>query len=160
MSALTPFGPSDRFSGPEPFMRENRRTALICAALAVGTLLLYAPVAGFDFINLDDPIYVSTNVHLRDGLGWRGIAWCFQSIILGNWIPLVWLSYMVDYQFHGFNPAGYHVTNVFLHTANAVLLFLVLKRMTGACWRSAMVAALFAWHPMRVESVAWIAERK
>ena len=133
---------------------------MVCAALALGTLLLYAPTLTFDFINWDDPQYVINNSHLNGGLGWRGLAWCFQTGYGGNWIPLVWLSYMLDYQFHALNPAGYHATNVLLHAASAVLLFLILKRMTGTLWRSAMVAALFAWHPMHVESVAWIAERK
>jgi Flp pilus assembly protein TadD len=141
-------------------MRESRRTVVICAALALGTLVLYAPVLGFDFIDWDDPQYVIGNFHLRDGLDWRGLAWCLQTPYGSHWIPLVWLSYMLDYQFHALNPSGYHVSNVLLHTADAVLLFLILKRMTGAFWRSAMVAALFAWHPMHVESVAWIAERK
>jgi Flp pilus assembly protein TadD len=133
---------------------------VICVVLALGTLLLYAPVLTFDFINWDDPDYVTKNFHLYGGLSWRGLAWCFQLGYGGNWIPLVWLSYMLDYQFHALNPAGYHATNVVLHTANTVLLFLVLKQMTGAVWRSAMVGALFAWHPMHVESVAWVAERK
>jgi Flp pilus assembly protein TadD len=133
---------------------------VICVALALGTLLLYAPVLGFGFISLDDPQYVVNNFHLRGGPGWRGLAWCFQTGYGGNWIPLVWLSYMLDYKFYALNLAGYHASNVLLHTANALLLFLILKRMTGTFWRSAMVAALFAWHPMHVESVAWIAERK
>jgi protein O-mannosyl-transferase len=133
---------------------------VICVALTLGTLLLYAPVLGFGFISLDDPLYVVNNFHLHGGLGWRGLAWCFQTGTGGNWMPLVWLSYMLDYQFYALNLAGYHATNVLLHTANAVLLFLILKRMTGTFWRSAMVAALFAWHPMHVESVVWITERK
>ncbi|MGP8201342.1 MAG: tetratricopeptide repeat protein [Limisphaerales bacterium] len=140
-------------------MRDGRRTLAVCAALAVGTLLLYAPVLCFDFITWDDPLYVVNNFHLQRAPGWHGLAWCFTSYG-GNWIPMVWLSYMLDYQFHALNPAGYHATNVLLHAANAMLLFLVLKRMTGAFWRSAMVAALFAWHATHVESVAWIAERK
>jgi hypothetical protein len=141
-------------------MRKDRRTLVICAALALGTLLLYAPALGFGFISLDDPIYVVNNSHLRGGPGWRGLAWCFQTGLGGCWVPLVWLSYMLDYQLHGLNLAGYHAGNILLHTANAVLLFLILKRMTGAFWRSAMVAALFAWHPVHIESVAWITERK
>ncbi len=141
-------------------MREDRRTLVICVALALGTLLLYAPALTFDFINWDDTYYVVNNSHLYGGLGWRGLAWCFQTGCGGNWIPLVWLSYMLDYQCYALHPAGYHAGNVLLHAANAVLLFLILKRMTGTFWRSAMVAALFAWHPAHVESVAWIAERK
>jgi protein O-mannosyl-transferase len=117
-------------------------------------------VAAFDFISLDDPLYVSTNFHLRDGLSWPGLKWCFQTGYGGSWMPLVWLSYMLDYHYRGFSPGEYHLTNVLLHAANSVLLFLILKRMTGAFWRSGLVAALFAWHPMHVESVAWIAERK
>jgi Flp pilus assembly protein TadD len=141
-------------------MRENRRTVVICAALALGTLLLYAPVLFFDFINWDDPSYVIGNFHVHEGLGWRGLAWSFKTAYGSHWIPLLWLSYMLDYQLYALNPAGYHASNVLLHLANAVLLFLILKRMTGALWRSAMVAAFFAWHPMHVESVAWITERK
>jgi Flp pilus assembly protein TadD len=141
-------------------MREDRKPLVICIALTLGTLLLYAPVLFFDFINWDDPNYVIGNFHLHDGLGWRGLAWSFQTAYGSHWIPLLWLSYMLDYQFYALNPAGYHASNVLLHLANAVLLFLILRRMTGALWRSAMVAALFAWHPMHVESVAWIAERK
>jgi protein O-mannosyl-transferase len=133
---------------------------VVCMALALGTVLLYAPVLTFNFISFDDPIYVINNFHLHGGRGWRGLAWCFQTGYGGNWIPLVWLSYMLDYRFYTLNPAGYHAGNLLLHTANAVLLFLILKRMTGAFWRSAMVAALFAWHPVHVESVAWISERK
>ena len=140
-------------------MRDGRRTVATCAALALGTLLLYAPVLHFDFITWDDPLYVVSNFHPHGVHCWRGLAWCCTSYG-ANWIPLVWLSYVLDYQFHALNPAGYHATNVLLHAANAVLLFLVLRRMTGAFWRSAMVAALFAWHPAHVESVAWIAERK
>jgi protein O-mannosyl-transferase len=154
-----------RFPYALPFLnlktlREKWRTIVVCAALALGTLILYAPVLNFDFVNFDDPHYVIDNFHLRGGLGWHGLAWSFKMGYDSNWIPLVWLSYMLDYQCYALNPAGYHASNVLLHTANAVLLFLILKRMTGAFWRSAMVAALFAWHPAHVESVAWISERK
>lgn len=141
-------------------MRDGWRSWLISVILALGTLALYVPVLKFSYISFDDPQYVFANFHLSAGLNWKTLAWCFQSNYGSNWIPMVWFSYLVDYKLFGFNPAGYHATNVLLHAANAVLLFIVLKRTTGALWRSAMVAALFAWHPMHVESVAWIAERK
>jgi Tfp pilus assembly protein PilF len=142
------------------FMRDRWKTWAVCVALALGTLLLYSPSLTFDFINWDDSTYITTNDQLQGGLCWHGLVWSLQTSYGGHWLPLLWLSYMLDYQLHGLNPAGYHAFNFLLHAANAVLLFLILKGMTGTFWRSGMVAALFAWHPTHVESVAWIAERK
>jgi Tfp pilus assembly protein PilF len=141
-------------------MRDTQKAALVCLGLAFGTLLLYAPVLHFDFVSLDDPIYVSSNFHLSSGSISQKLAWCFQTGLGGYWMPMVWLSYLLDCAIGGFNPAVYHTTNVLFHAANSVLLFLLLKRMTGALWKSAVVAALFACHPVHVESVAWITERK
>jgi len=93
-------------------------------------------------------------------LTWPGVLWAFRSGYASNWHPLTWISHMVDCQFYGVNPAGHHLINLLFHIANTLLLFLLLQRMTGPVWRSVCVAALFAWHPLHVESVAWVAERK
>lgn len=140
--------------------RDLRLVRLICLALAFGVLLCYRPVCYFGYVNLDDPIYVYQNPTVQKGLSWAGVKWSFTSVKDGNWAPLVWLSHMADCEIYGIKAGGHHVTNVLLHCASALLLFLVLKEMTGAIWRSGFVAAIFAWHPLHVESVAWIAERK
>ena len=113
-----------------------------------------------DFINYDDPLYVTENVQVRQGLTWEGIAWAFCGTAAGNWQPLTLLSHMLDVQCYGLKPWGHHLTSVLLHVINTLLVFLVLKRMTGAAGRSFFVAALFGLHPVHVESVAWVAERK
>jgi tetratricopeptide (TPR) repeat protein len=141
--------------------REKLRSpGFICLLLALVTLGVFLPVARYDFVNYDDPGYVTENFHVQEGLTWEGTRWAFTSRETANWLLLTWLSHMADCQLFGLKPAGHHLTNVLFHTANALLLFLVLKRMTGAVWRSAFVAALFAWHPLHVESVAWVSERK
>lgn len=134
--------------------------AAICIGLAAATFCIYLPITKDAFINFDDNAYVTDNPHVKAGLTWSGIVWAFKSGYAANWHPLTWISHMVDCQLFGLNPAGHHLMNVLIHTANAVLLFIVLNSMTGAMWRSAFVAALFAWHPLRVESVAWASERK
>jgi tetratricopeptide (TPR) repeat protein len=128
--------------------------------LAAATLLTYWPVVHCEFITYDDPQYVTENPTVRAGLSARGVAWAFRSAHAANWHPLTWLSHMLDCQLYGLRPFGHHLTNLLFHTANAPLLFLVLGRLTGAQWRSAFVAAMFALHPTHVESVAWISERK
>ena len=128
--------------------------------LILGTVLLYWPVLGFDFINWDDGLYVLNNEHINHGFSWLGLKWCFQIGYAGNWHPVTWISHMVDCELFGLHSGPPHMENVLLHAANAALLFLMLNRLTRTFWRSAMVAALFAWHPLRVESVAWIVERK
>jgi len=138
----------------------KRTRALICLILALGTLGLYWQVHGFAFLNFDDPDYVTENPVVKQGLSFSGILWAFTHFFASNWHPLTWISHMLDVQIFGLNPAAPHVINVFLHAANAILLFLLLYRMTNAQWRSAIVAGLFAWHPLHVESVAWISERK
>ena len=128
--------------------------------LAAATLAVYWPVRNYDFINLDDPTYVTENEHVQAGLTGESFIWAFTATDTANWHPLTWISLMLDCQLYGLNPAGYHLTNVLLHSASTILLFLVLLGMTGSRWRSAFVAALFALHPLHVESVAWVAERK
>jgi len=133
---------------------------LIAALLGLVTLALYWPATGLDFINFDDPGFVTENAHVQGGLSWEGVKWAFQLNQGDYWHPLTWLSLMLDMSLFGQKAAGFHFTNVALHAANGVLLFLLLRMLTGALWRSLLVAALFAAHPLRVESVAWVTERK
>ena len=131
-----------------------------CLTLALGTLALYRPVTRFPFINFDDPEYISENPVTQAGLTWHGLVWAFNGIHVGNWHPVSWLSHMIDCQIFGVNAGGHHLMNVLFHIANTLLLFAFLRSATGFEWRSAFVAALFAWHPLHVESVTWVAERK
>ena len=133
---------------------------LVAAMLALVTLALYWPATHHDFINYDDDEYVTSNVHVQNGLTVESIKWAFLNPVSANWHPVTMLSHMLDCQVFGLKPWGHHLTSVLLHAFNTVLVFLLLRRMTGALWRSALVAALFAWHPLHVESVAWVAERK
>ena len=137
-----------------------KRNALICFFLLALTFLAYYQVYTFQFVNYDDPDYVASNAHVQAGLSWSGIKWAFCNSYASNWHPLTWLSHMLDCQFFGLHPAGHHLTSLLIHAANSALLFLLFLRMTGATWRSAFLAVLFALHPMHVESVAWVAERK
>ena len=132
----------------------------IYALLAAVTLAVYSRAVTFDFLNYDDPVYVVSNAQVRGGLTWAGVAWAFTSFHAANWSPVTWLSHMADCQWFGLRSGWHHATNVALHTAAALLLFAALKRLTGARWPSAFVAFLFALHPLHVESVAWVAERK
>lgn len=141
-------------------MRPERRDALLAAALFAGTLTLYAGVRHAGFVHFDDPDYVTANPVVQQGLTPDGVVWALTTDHAGNWFPLTWLSHMLDVALFGLDPRGHHATSVFLHALSAVLLFDLLRRATGSAWRSALAAALFAWHPLRVESVAWIAERK
>ena len=138
----------------------NRRTLAISLLLFLATLGVYGRAAWFGFIAYDDPKYVSENEQVLAGLSARGIAWAFTTDRASNWHPLTWLSHMLDVTLFGPSPGPMHLVNVLLHALAAVVLFLALLRMTGAAWASAFVAALFALHPTRAESVAWIAERK
>ncbi|MGD0786066.1 MAG: tetratricopeptide repeat protein [Sedimentisphaerales bacterium] len=133
---------------------------LICLTLTLVTLAVYFQVRGFPFVNYDDPVYVSQNSNIHAGISFNAIRWAFTTGYAKNWHPLTWLSHMLDWQFYGSNPAGHHLTNLIFHIANTLLLFLVLKQMSQALWPSAFVAALFALHPLHVESVAWVSERK
>ncbi len=133
---------------------------ILSLLLVLATLALYNAVARAPFLNLDDDIYIAQNPEVRSGLNWHSVAWAFRTTTATNWHPLTWLSLELDCQLFGTNPAGPHLDNVLLHAANAVILFLILANATGMTWRSLMVAALFALHPINVESVAWISERK
>jgi hypothetical protein len=141
-------------------MPVSRARIWILLLLVVSVLAVYWNVQDGGFLNYDDQVYVTDNPHLRLGLTWPGVRWAFRSTDLGFWHPLTWLSLLLDYQWYGLHPAGYHWTNLLLHLANTLLLFALLHRMTGAWGRSCLVAALFALHPLHVESVAWVAERK
>jgi tetratricopeptide (TPR) repeat protein len=132
----------------------------VCIFLAVVIWLVFGQTVGHEFINFDDDVYVYENPEVAHGLTLNGIVRAFSHVHSCNWHPLTWISHMLDCQFYGLNPGGHHFTNILIHTVTAVLLFLVLRQMTGALWRSAFVAAVFAIHPLRVESVAWVAERK
>jgi hypothetical protein len=140
--------------------RQEYGQLVVWLLLAGATLGVFWPVVGHDFISYDDPVYVGENAHMQSGLTWENLRWAFTNLDAGFWQPLTWLSLLLDRGAFGLRPGGYHLTNLLLHVANSLLLFLVLKRMTGALWRSALVAALFALHPLQVESVAWVAERK
>jgi tetratricopeptide (TPR) repeat protein len=141
-------------------IKDSRLTLLSCLFLAAATLAAFWPVIHYNFVNCDDQAYVYENPALQAGLSWQGLVWAFTTGYAGNWHPLTWLSHILDVKWFGLNAGWHHLTSLLLHVTNTLLLFMVLKRMTGALWRSAIVAALFALHPLHVESVAWIAERK
>jgi Flp pilus assembly protein TadD len=149
-----PAKPPGLFSSPE------KRNVILCLLLVVATLALYNPVNRHLFVNYDDDRYITENPHVHNGLTWRTITWAFTTTEQGNWHPLTWLSHALDYQLFHQNPAGHHFTSLLIHAANAVLLFLFLMYATRRLGPSLFVAALFALHPINVESVAWVAERK
>ena len=132
----------------------------VCACLTVVTWVVFAQTLRYDFINYDDPHYVYQNTRITSGINFANVAWAFSHIHSENWHPLTTITHMLDCQLHGVNAGWHHFTNVLLHCLAVVLLFVALERMTGALWRSAFVSAVFAVHPLHVESVAWIAERK
>jgi tetratricopeptide (TPR) repeat protein len=135
-------------------------TLLIYLILVLTIFIVFYQVRNFDFVNYDDPVYITRNRPVNTGLTFQGLIWAFTTGHAGNWHPLTWLSHMLDCQLFGNRPGWHHLTNLLLHIANSLLLFAVLKRMTRALWQSAFVAALFALHPLHVESVAWVSERK
>jgi len=141
-------------------MRDRHRRIAVCLFLAVTTLAVFWPVRNHEFVNYDDDLYVTQNRRVQSGLTLESMVWAFTTTDTRNWHPLTWLSHMLDCEIYGLNAGGHHVTSVLLHLANSLLLFLVFHRMTGALWRSAFLSALFALHPIHVESVAWVAERK
>jgi protein O-mannosyl-transferase len=134
--------------------------AVICLVLALGTFILYLPVRHNGYTNFDDPAYISENSHVTTGLTRENILWSFENVHAGYWIPVTWISFMAECQLFGQNSGYDHLVSVGFHIATTLLLFWWLAQLTGATWRSAFVAALFAWHPLHVESVAWACERK
>ncbi len=134
--------------------------AALAVAIAAAALAIHSGVRADAFLHFDDDLYVTDNPWVRDGLTWRGVAWAFRTLHAANWHPLTWLSHMLDVQLFGLDPGAHHLVNAAIHALNAALLLVVLARLTGAPLRSAAVALLFAVHPLRVESVAWVAERK
>lgn len=145
---------------PQETVHTLSRKVLVSALLLLAIFAVYGQVVHHDFIQLDDNVYLLDNSHVRSGITPANITWAFTTFHASNWHPLTWLSHMADVQFFGMNPGRHHLINVALHMVNTLLLFQLLCRITGAFWRSAAVAALFAIHPLHVESVAWVAERK
>ncbi|MFM2082458.1 MAG: hypothetical protein RL380_1149, partial [Verrucomicrobiota bacterium] len=144
----------------QPHPRPAPAPVLLALALAALTLATLWPVTTAAYLNFDDPDYVSENFHVLAGLSWAGVRWAFTAVCASNWHPLTWLAHMADVSLFGPGPRAAHTVNLLLHTANAALVFAVLRRLTAATWRSLFVAALFALHPLHVESVAWVSERK
>jgi len=141
-------------------MQFHRIELSVCLLLIVATVAVFSPLAGHEFVGFDDDLYVTQNPHVRAGLNLKSVVWAFTTFHAANWHPLTWLSHMADYQWFGLRPGMHHLTSLLFHVINSVLLFLVLKRITGGLRPSAFVAFLFALHPLHVESAAWIAERK
>ena len=137
-----------------------RHKLLVCIFLIVATLAVYWQLTSYEFAGVDDSRYITDNPQLKAGITGQNVIWAFTTDHVGLWIPLTWLSFMLDFELWDLDPGGYHLTNLLFHIANALLLFFLLTRITGALWRSAFVAALFALHPLHVESVAWVTERK
>jgi len=139
---------------------DKYRYPLICIFLVVVTGAVFWPVLNYQFVKYDDDGYVTNNRHIRLGFSWQAVRWAFTSGHASNWHPVTWLSHMLDYKLFGLRAGAHHLVNLLFHTANTLLLFVVLRRMTGALWASAFVAAIFGLHPLHVESVAWVSERK
>jgi Flp pilus assembly protein TadD len=138
----------------------SKKSGLLAIALMLAVLAAFSPILTNQFINFDDGVYVTSNTHVQNGLTLVNLGWAFTTTEASNWHPLTWVSHMIDCQLYGLRPWGHHLTSLLLHAANTLLLFFLLKQVTGADWRSFFVAALFGLHPLRVESVAWAAERK
>ena len=153
---LAPGAPRAAQSSGVPLLK----LAAICLGLVVLVLWAFWPSVGNDFVNLDDPVYVSENVHVLGGLTWPGVGWAFTNFDAGFWHPLTWLSLMLDCQMFGLRAGGYHLVSLLLHATTTLVLFLAFRQLTGATWRSAAIAVLFALHPVHVESVAWVSDRK
>jgi len=140
--------------------KSKKQELIICVVLAMATLAVFWQLHEYNFTNYDDPVYVTGNSFIRSGITPDALKWAFGTKYYNLWHPLVWLSFMIDYQFYGMKAGGYHLTNILIHMLSALMLFWLFRRMTGEIWKSAFVAAFFALHPLHVESVAWIAERK
>lgn len=152
--------PAPRGQKPSSGPRNSFVDLLIYLLLLVSVFAVYVQVRSYSFVSFDDPVYVTENPQVRAGLTGDGLTWAFTTFRDSNWFPLTWLSHMLDYQLFGLDSGWHHLTNVCLHALSTMLLFSVLQRMTAARWRSALVALMFALHPLHVESVAWVAERK
>ena len=144
----------------ETGLRNSCAALAVCGFLLLAIALVFSQTVRHEFVNFDDQIYVYENLHVQKGVTPEGFVWAFTSFDAANWHPLTWLSHMLDVQFYGLWAGGHHLTNVLLHALGVIVLFLVLRQMTGRQWPSALVATLFAIHPLHVESVAWVAERK
>lgn len=142
------------------FKLKISKEAWICLLLILLILLIYWQVFDFEFVNYDDDRYVTQNPMVQEGLTLKSVKWAFASTHAEFWHPLTWLSHMLDFQIFGLNPGGHHFSNLLLHIINTLLLFWILRYSTRHLWRSFIVAALFALHPLHIESVAWVAERK
>jgi hypothetical protein len=142
------------------FPKGIRGDIILAVALAITSFLLYLPTFSFGFVDYDDPEYITANPTVQQGLSLANVKWAFTTTTFSNWLPVTWLSHMLDCQLYGLEGGGHHATSALLHALNAALVFLLLHMLTGNRWRSAAVAALFTFHPLRVESVVWIAERK
>jgi len=140
-------------------MTQKSKLTAASLALALAVMIAFYPGLAGEFVSWDDPVYVTANVHVKDS-SWDTVTWAFTSFDAANWHPLTWLSLALDHHLYGLEPFGYHLTSLLIHTANAVLVFLVIFHLTGAFWQSLGVAILFGLHPLRVESVSWVAERK
>jgi protein O-mannosyl-transferase len=161
---------TDNSPPEQPPTHDRFKVLVVCCFLLAAVLAVYNPISEHEFLNCDDDSYIYMNRHVSEGLSWENVKWSFTSAAAGNWHPLTWLSHQLDAQMYGIHPGmelwkgpeagGHHFTNALLHAAAAIVLFLALRRMTNALWSSAFVAAMFALHPLRVESVAWAAERK
>ena len=143
------------------FPARDRSQALVAAALLAALVLaVFWPLVGFGFVHWDDDVYVTENTRVQNGVTWDNVRWAFTTTYFGFYYPITWLSHMLDCQLFGLRAGGHHATSILLHLLNALVLFAALRRMTGSVWRSFAVAALFAVHPLSVESVAWVSERK
>ncbi len=142
------------------FSGKDRKLVFITLAFAALIIIVYTPLLGSDFINYDDPSYVTANSHVKEGLSIDSIGWAFSTFYFYNWHPLTWVSHMLDVQLFGLNPTWHHLVNLLFHITNSVLLFFLFRSMSGSLWKSLGVAALFALHPLHVQSVAWVSERK
>jgi len=141
-------------------VNDTRPKIVICIFLMVATFCVYSQVQDHAFINFDDDIHITNNLSVQAGFTSESISWAFTNFSAGFWFPVTWFSHILDYQLYGLHAKGHHLTSLFLHIAGALVLFIVLSRVTGKLWQSAFVAAMFAFHPLNVESVAWAAERK
>ena len=136
------------------------RPRFIALLLALITLLVFLPASRYQFVNDDDPEYVTDNPFVKNGLNWTDFRWALTAFHSGNWHPLTWISHQIDCELFGLNAGAHHFVNLLIHAANVAILFILLWHLTGRLWPSALIAALFGWHPLHVESVAWISERK